>query len=218
MTDLLYRWPTAAKFGRTVPKTKFYEHGNVPSAIREKFVGEVQRITWAYKLAESTINLPGSPEVPEIQIFQIAAKGDNVTDPVLAAIDKAVRTPIGFEITDSGGRIRTTAAFKLLSGLSPKLDAYYTTGWLTEGAERQPLPTSLTLPALYTALVQSLTPLPSRVGEEPADAVARLQTVRALEREIAALQRKLRTEPQLNRKVELRRSLKAKQAELEQQR
>jgi len=217
MTELLYRWPPAAKFGRAVPKTKFYEHGTVPAAVREKFVTEVQRITWAYKLAESTINLPGNDEVPEIQVFQIASKGDDVSEQVLTAIDKAVRTPIIFEVT-GGGRIRMTAAFKLISGSSPKLGGYYTTSWQSEDAERQQLPTALTLPALYTALVQSLTSMPSRAGEAPADAAARLQTVRLLEREIAALQRKLRTEPQLNRKVELRRSLKAKQAELEQQR
>ncbi len=218
MTDLLYRWPTAAKFGRAVPKTKFYERTAVSTAVRERFVAEVQRITWAYKLAESTINLSGSPEVPEIQVFQIVAKGDDVTEPVLTAIDKAVQTPIIFEVTSNRGRTRMTAAFKLISGLSPKLSAYYTTGWLAEDVERQQLPTALALPALYTALVQSLTPLPARAGEAPADAAARLKSIGALEREIAALQGKLRTEPQLNRKVELRRSLKAKQAELEQQR
>lgn len=64
MTALLYRWPVAAKFGRTVPKTKFYEHGTVPGAVRDKFVSEIQRITWAYKLAQSTINLPGNADVP----------------------------------------------------------------------------------------------------------------------------------------------------------
>ncbi len=26
MTDVLYRWPEAARFGKTIPKTKFYEH------------------------------------------------------------------------------------------------------------------------------------------------------------------------------------------------
>ena len=64
MTDILYRWPEAAKFGRRVPKEKFYEHGTVTTAVREKFITEVQRITWAYKLAESTINLPASPAAP----------------------------------------------------------------------------------------------------------------------------------------------------------
>ena len=76
--------------------------------MREKFVAEVQRITWAYKLAETTINLPGTTAVPEIQVFQIDAKGDDVSESVLAAIDKAVKTPIIFEITRGDGPERRT--------------------------------------------------------------------------------------------------------------
>lgn len=218
MTDLLYRWPTATKFGRQVPKTKFYEHGTVSTAVREKFIAEVQRITWAHKLAESTINLSGNTEVPEIQVFQIAAKGDEVSDPVLAAIDKAVQTPIIFEVIRADGRIRMTATHKQLGSGAPKLGAYYTTGWQPEDAERQPLPAAITLPALYTALVQPLSGVSARPGEDLSEVSARLEAARKLEREIASLERKLRTEPQLNRKVELRRTLKMKQAELEQQR
>ncbi|OLT34622.1 DUF4391 domain-containing protein [Mycobacteroides abscessus] len=218
MTDVLYRWPAAAKFGRQVPKAKFYEHSTVSAALREKFVNEVRRITWAYKLADSTINLAGNQQVPEIQIFEIEAKGDDVSEHVIAAIDKAVQTPIIFEVTSSDGRTRMTATHKQVTSGSPKLGAYYTTRWSTDTAPRQPLPTAITLPGLYTALVQSLTPVSTRPGEELSEAAARLETVRKLERDIASLQRKLRTEPQLNRKVELRRTMKAKQAELEQQR
>lgn len=218
MTDILYRWPAAAKFGRQVPKSKFYEHGTVPAALREKFVTEVQRITWAYKLAESTINLAGDQQVPEIQVFQIDAKSDDVSEPVIAAIDKAVQTPIIFEVCSSDGRTRMTATHKQVTSTSTKLGAYYTTHWQTDTVARQPLPTAITLPTLYTVIVQSLSPVSTRAGEELSKAAARLDTVRKLERDIAAVQRKLRTEPQLNRKVELRRILKAKQAELEQQR
>ena len=46
------------------------------------------------------------------------------------------------------------------------------------------------------------------------EVAARLDKVRKLEREIASLERKLRTEPQLNRKIELRRALRTRQAEL----
>lgn len=221
MTTLLYRWPAAAKFGRSVPKTKFYEHGTVSVALREKFVAEVQRITWAYKIAEATINLPRGADVPEIQVFQVDAKGVDVSEPVLAAIDKAVRTPIIFEILSDDGvhrRIRMTAAHKQLGPGAPKLGAYYTTNWQPEDTERQPLPTAVTLPSLYTALLAPLAPVSARPGEEVSDVAARLEAVRKLERDVASLQRKLRTEPQLNRKVELRRILKTKQAELEQQR
>ncbi|MCF6390658.1 DUF4391 domain-containing protein [Mycolicibacterium holsaticum] len=221
MTALLYRWPAAAKFGRTVPKTKFYEHGTVSGAVRDKFVSEVQRITWAYKLAQATINLPGNTDVPEIQVFQIDTKGDDVSESVLAAIDKAVKTPIIFEIVTGEGdeqRVRMAASHKQVGPATPKLSAYYTTDWQTPDAERQPLPTAISLPSLYTALLAPLTPVSARPGEELSDVAERLQTVSKLEREVASLERKLRAEPQLNRKVELRRALKTKQAELEQQR
>ena len=221
MTDILYRWPEAAKFGRRVPKEKFYEHGTVSTAVREKFINEVQRITWAYKLAEATINLPGTPTVPEIQVFTIDAKTDDVSEAVLSAIDKAIPFPIIFEIARHRGEqpeVRTVAAHKQLGTGAPKISAYYSTGWQPAGMSRQAMPTAITLPALYAALLQPLTPITARPGEDMSDVADRLVAVRKLEREVASLERKLRTEPQLNRKVELRRSLKAKQHELEQQR
>lgn len=221
MTTAMYRWPAAAKFGRSVPKTKFYEHSTVSAPLREKFVAEVQRITWAYKLAEATINLPRSADVPEIQVFEVEAKGDDVSELVLAAIDRAVKTPIIFEISageSADRRTRMTAAHKQIGPGAPKLGVYYTTGWQPEETQRQPLPTAITLPSLYTALLGQLTPVSTRPGEEVSDIAARLAAVHKLEREVASLQRKLRTEPQLNRKLELRRALKTKQAELEEQR
>lgn len=218
MADLLYRWPTAAKVGSRVPKEKFYGHGTVTAVVREKFVSQVQRVTWAYKLAEATINLPGSTAVPELQVFQVDAKGSDVAEPVLTTIDKAIPYPIIFEITrDAGGvrQVRMVAAHKQLGAGTSKLSAYFSTGWQPADAERLPVPTAITLPDLYTGLLEPLMPLTARPGEEMSQAAARLVTVRKLEREIAALERKLRTEPQLNRKIELRRTLKAKQAEMD---
>lgn len=221
MVDLLYKWPVAAKFGSHVPKEKFYEYGNVNTAVREKFVSEVQRITWAYKLAESTINLPGNATVPEIQVFQIDTKTGEVADQVLSAIDKAIQYPIIFEIaraTAGERQIRMVAAHKQLGSGASKLSAYYSTGWLPADVKRQSLPTAIGLPTLYAAILVPLTPVTVRPGEEMSEVAGRLATVRKLEREITALERKLRTEPQLNRKIELRRTLKSRQQELEQQR
>lgn len=215
MTARLYLWPKAAEFGRVVPKTKFYEHATLGSTVRCGFVSDVRRITWAYKLAESTINLPGSAEVPEIQVFEIGAKEEDVAEGVLAAIDKAVRTPIIFEVSrgeGADGTIRMVAAHKQLSSGAPKLGPYFSTDWQPASCERVQLPTAIDMMSLYTALLQPLTPAASRAGENVSDVVARLTTVRLIEREIAALERKLRNELQLNRKVELRRTLKTKQA------
>jgi len=217
MSALLYRWPPAAKFGRAVPKTKFYEHATLAASVKDKFVSDVRRVTWAYKLAESTINLPGSAEVPEIQVFEIESKADDVSEGVLAAIDKAVRMPIIFEISRRDGgddAIRMVAAHKQLGTGAPRMGPYFSTQWQPASSERAALPTSIDLLSLYTALLEPLTPVASRPGENVSDVVGRLTVVRALEREVAALERKLRNEPQLNRKVQLRRTLRAKQADL----
>jgi hypothetical protein len=221
MSERLYRWPEQAHLGRPVPKTKFYEYGNFPAAVRATFVTDVQRIVWAYKLAAETVHLRGSSTVPEIQVFVLEAKRDDIPDPVLTAIDKAVRTPIIFEIcrgTGSDREVRMAAAHKHVGPAAVRLSAYYTGGWQPAGVERQPLPTATGLDTLYAALLEPFTPLAARPREEVSEVIARLEAVRKLEREVASLERKLRTEPQLNRKLELRRALRAKQAEMEEQR
>jgi hypothetical protein len=203
----LFHWPATAAFGRAVPKTKLYEHGNARTSLREKFIDEVQRITWAYKLADDTVRLRGTTAVPEIQVFAIEAKGANVSNDVLSAIDKAVHFPIIFEVL-SGERVRTVAAPKSLGGKTPTVGEYYSTDWQPADAARRPVPAALDLPGLYEAILSALLPVTVRAGETASEASARLDRTRKLEREIAGLEKRLRTEPQLNRKIELRRKVK----------
>lgn len=203
----LFRWPPSAALGRTVPKARFYEHGHVRTALKEKFVNEVQRIIWTYKLADDTIKLGGSASVPEIQVFTIEAKGADVTDDVLHAIDKTVHFPIIFEVA-SKDRVRTAAAQKSLSGKAPSIGGYFSSDWLSADAPRRPIPTALDLPALYEAILTILLPLEPRVGETVSDATARLERARKLEREVAVLEKKLRAEPQLNRKIRIRKQIR----------
>lgn len=214
-TPTLYEWPRSAHFGQGVPKKKFYEHAKIGSAVRDKFVGEVQRITLAYKLAEPTVNLRSSEAVPEIRVFCIDAKGDDVSDAVLTAIDRSVPFPVIFEVSRGEGserHIRTAAAHKELAATPPRLTDYFTTEWLASDAERRPMPPALDLSSLYAALLSALLPVARRDGEPLTDAAARVESIRQLEREVARLERRLATEPQFNRKVELRRELRAKNA------
>ncbi|WP_395405923.1 DUF4391 domain-containing protein (plasmid) [Arthrobacter sp. UC242_113] len=214
MSAPLYRWPAAAKFGRVVPKSKFYEHSTIPATVRDKFVSEVHRIIWAYKLADETINLRGDESVPEIQVFSIEVKADDVSEDVLTVIDRAVPFPIIFEISRPTGSTRMVASHKQLDAASPRLSAYFTTEWHAPDAQRAPLPPSLDLAGLYAGLLTPILPMATRPGENMVAATDRLRQASKLERDVAALEKKLRTEPQFNRKVELRRQLRAKTAEL----
>lgn len=221
MTDVLYCWPEAAKLERRVPKEKIYGQGTVTAATRDRFVSEVAQITWAYKLAETTINLPDSAAVPEIQVLRLDAKEDDVSEQVLAAIDRAIPSPIIFEIwrTNSGiEQVRVAATHKQPGVNATKISQYFSTGWIDAEAERRPLPMAISLPALYAALLEPLAGINVRLGESMSEVADRLKEVAKLEREIKALQRKIMNEKQLNRKVEFRRNLKTKEARLEQQR
>lgn len=221
MAEVLYQWPDSARVGSRVPKEKFYDQGSVSPHVRERFVSEVARITWAYKLADATINLPESEAVPEIQVFRLDAKDVDVSDLVLTAIDKAIPSPIIFEVarvTRGGSQFRMTAAYKQPGAGAPKLSQYLRTGWLDAALERQPLPTAISLPTLYAALLEPMTNVEVRPGEAMSEVADRLKLVASLEREIAVLERKIKNEKQLNRKFELRRTLKSKQSQLEQQR
>jgi hypothetical protein len=217
MSTLLYRWPTAAKFGRTVPKSKFYEHATISANVREKFVSEVQRITWAYKLADETIHLRGNAAVPEIQVFTIDAKEEDITNDVLTAIDKAIQFPLIFEInrdSDRQSHTRMVAAHKRLGSATPRFSSYFTTGWQSTDAQRTPLPPALDLPSLYANLLTPMLPISPRPGEDVLETSGRMDQARKIEREITTLQKRLRSEPQLNRKVEIRRKVRDRAATL----
>jgi hypothetical protein len=217
MSVLLYGWPATAKFGRVVPKSKFYEHTSISATVRKKFVSEVQRIIWAYKLADETIHLRGDAAVPEIQIFGIDAKNEDVTDDVLTTIDKAIQFPIIFEINrgnDEQAQTRMVAAHKQLGGSTPRLSSYFTTSWESADAPRVPLPLALDLPSLYTGLLTPMLPIAARPGEKVSETTSRMDRARKLEREIATLQKRLNAEPQLNRKVEVRREVRDRAAAL----
>jgi hypothetical protein len=213
----LFAYPKGAAFGRVVPKQRFYEHADINPKVRELFVREVQRITWAYKLAPETIGRSGSPAIPEIQVFAVDLKDLDIHDEVLRAIDRAVQFPIIFEVRRerSGmAEVRAVAAHKVLGARTPKVSAYFTSEWQGQDTLRAPLPPAVNLAGLYARLLSPLLPASVRPGEGLSVTIDRMEAVRKIEREVAALEKGLRVEPQFNRKVELRRQLRDRTNEL----
>ena len=207
----LFAYPKGAAFGRVVPKQQFYEHADISPKVRELFVREVKRITWAYKLAPETIGLPGSPAIPEIQVFAVDLKDLDLHDEVLGTIDRAVQFPIIFEVRrERAGmvEVRAVAAQKVLGSRTPKVSAYFTGDWQAQDTVRAPVPPAVNLAGLYAQLLSPLLPASVRPGEELSVTIDRMAAVRRFEQELAALEKRLRVEPQFNRKVELRRQIR----------
>lgn len=212
----LFSFPAQARVARVVPKNKIYEHGPVSSALRDKFVGQVEQITWAYKLAPETINLPARGGVAEIQIFDIVLKVCELDNDILRAIDRAIPLPIIFQLHHEQ-HTRMVAAFKRPSEADTSkwvVDGYFAGNWLPIDSPRQPLPVALDLQGLYEQLLRYLLPNSARSGESLPEQLARLNRLRSLHSERAKLDARMRKEKQFNRKVGLNAKLREIQNEI----
>jgi hypothetical protein len=217
MTAVLFDYPKNAAFGRVLPKNKIYEHGSVSSTVRQLFVRQVEQIVWQHKLAPETVNLKASKAVPEIQIFSITLKGDELKPEVLRCIDMAIPFPIIFELRFDG-KVKPVAAFKRPSeaDASKWVISEYFDGDLAPGdTPRKPLPMVFDLEALYGHLLLPLMPYPARSGEVLQERVERMELIRLKHREVERCEARLRKEKQFNRKVAINAELRDLKQELE---
>ncbi|MBC8980797.1 DUF4391 domain-containing protein [Pseudomonas lurida] len=218
VTPALFSFPPQAKVGRVVAKNKIYERGSISSTLRDKFVAQIEQITWAYKLAPETINVPARGSVVEIQVFDIALKTTELDEEVLRAIDRTIPLPIIFQLQHEQ-RTRMVATFKRSSEADASkwvIDGYFAGAWLAADTERQPLPLALDLYGLYEQLLRSLLPKPARLGESLSEQLHRLTQLHRLQGEQRKLEARLYKEIQFNRKVELNARLRELNIQIDQ--
>lgn len=216
MSSGLFQYPKQAAFGRVLPKTKIYEHAKPSRAVRDRFVSEISQIVWQYKLAPETINLPAGLGVPEIQVFVVTLKSEELSEAVLRSIDRTIPFPILFELIHSG-RVKTTMAYKRPSDADSSrwvVDAYFETPWLPVDAPREPLPVALNLTGLYEQMLRAHFELPPRVGESLPEQVERIAAIRQKEHQCRQIELCMQREMQFNRKVELNAELRGVRNEL----
>jgi len=216
VTTVLFDYPKNAAFGRVLPKNKIYEHGSPSSAVKQLFVRQVEQIVWQHKLAPETVNLKASKAVPEIQIFSITLKGDELKPEVLRCIDLAIPFPIIFELRFDG-KVKPVAAFKRPSEADASkwvISEYFDSDWGTD-TPRKPLPVVFDLEALYGHLLLPLMPYPAQPGEDLQERVERMEFIRFKHREMERCEARLRKEKQFNRKVSINAELRDLKQELE---
>jgi hypothetical protein len=217
MTAVLFDYPKNAAFGRVLPKNKIYEHGKPSAALKQLFVRQVEQIIWQYKLAPETINLKASNAVPEIQVFSITLKADELKPEVLRCIDLAIPFPIVYELRFEG-KVRPIAAYKRPSEADAGkwvISEYFHGDWAPGATARKPLPLVFDLETLYGQLLMPLLPYPARTGEDLQKRVERMERIRLKQRELERCEARLRLEKQFNRKVTINAELRDLKQELE---
>ena len=204
--------PATTEFGRRIPKQKFYENLTVSPALKRVFIDQIKVIYWRNKLAPTTLNIGAGEQVTEIEVFEIQLKEPSLDEAVLRQIDREVPYHILFVLT-CGGRAQAWIGYKqaAASGVNAfKVDTYYHTDWMPEDALPLRLDGLIT-DAVYESFVRQIAGdrlCAADTAEDLQASVDRSKEREDLEKRIAALQKKIRVEKQLNRQVEMNAELK----------
>lgn len=215
--NTMFDYPKATMLKRVVPKTRIYEQVRAGTALKHKFVTQVEQIIWRAKLAPETMNLPPTKSVPEIQIFRITLKTGALQVDVLKAIDRAIPFPILFEL-EHNGKIQVAAAHKRPSEAEADkwvISDYLHSEWLPIETSRNALPVALSLGLLYEQILTALMPIVPQKTESLHARIDRTAALKSKEREIAQLESKMKRETQFNIKMTLHGRLREALADFE---
>lgn len=213
--------PKSTEFNRRIPKQKFYENISVAPTLKRVFIDQIKVIYWRNKVAATTMNLAAGATVTELEVFEIKLNGQQLDESVLRQIDKEITYYILF-LLEYDGKYQAWTAYKevAVSGSNAfKVGTYYHTDWLPEG--ELPLKVEgLSVDKVYENFVRQIAgdALRSETGkiESLKESVERDNRRQELEKQIAALQTKVRKEKQLNKQVQLNAEMKKLRAELNQ--
>lgn len=203
--------PQSTEFNKRIPKQKFYEHITVSPALKKSFVDQIRMIYWRNKVAATTVNLAPGTIVDEVEVFEIKLNSASLDEAVLRQIDREIPYHIIF-LLEYEGKLQAWTAYKEKTPTANavfKVGKYYHTEWMTE-AELPIRIDGLNLDAVYENFVRQIAgdALKADSGESLKASVERDEKKKQLEKQIAALENKMRREKQLNRQMEMNAELK----------
>lgn len=213
--------PKSTEFNRRIPKQKFYENISVSPTLKRVFIEQIKVIYWRNKVTATTMNLAAGDTVTELEVFEVKLNGQQLDESVLRQIDKEIPYHILF-LLEYDGKYQAWTAYKEAAAFGSnafKVGTYYHTDWLPE--TELPLKVEgLSVDKVYENFVRQIAgdALRSEEGktESLKESVERDNRRQELEKQVAALQTKVRKERQLNKQVQLNAELKKLKKELEE--
>lgn len=203
--------PQSTEFNQRIPKQKFYENLTISPILKRVFVEQIRVIWWRNKISPATINLAAGETVTEIEVFEICLSAPQLDESVLRQIDKEIPYHILF-LLEYKNRYQAWTAYKEAAGSGTnafKVNTYYHTDWMEETALPLKLD-GLNIDQVYENFVRQIAGKALNFGtsETLKKAVEKDNYRQELQKQIAALQVKVRREKQFNKQVELNMELK----------
>ena len=202
MIDL--HFPESTKVNQVVPKTVFYRNLEVNAHLRQHFVEDVERIVWLAKLAPSTLNVEDGKTVHEITIFLVLLKAKEVPDDVFTAIDRQMPRHILFVL-------QYAEEYRLLLNYKEWMDAAkgtfrilkaFRTDWCPAEALSLQLEGS-NLDKVYESFAGQISGFHTRSADDTKRLIELHKQLVQKQRNVEALQKKVRAEKQFNRQIQL---------------
>lgn len=210
--------PKSTEFNRRIPKQKFYENLTVSPALKRIFAEQIKVIWWRNKIAATTTNLAAGETVTEIEVFEVCLSAPQLDETVLRQIDKEIPYHILF-LLEYEGKYQVWTAYKETAGSGTnafKVGTYYHTDWMEEAALPLKLD-GLNTDKVYENFVRQIAgETLSQTGETLKESVERDARRRELQKQIAALEKKIHKERQFNKQVEMNGQLKLLKKGLEE--
>ena len=212
-------FPASTEFNKKIPKQKFYDNLDISPALRRVFVDQIRLVYWRNKLAATTLNIAAGEAVTEIEVFEVRLNDPQLDEAVLKQIDKEIPYHILFILT-CDGKAQAWIGYKeaAASGSNAfRVSRYYHTNWMPENELHLGID-GLNMDAVYESLVHQIAgdQLQTDSGESLKESVERDEKKKQLEKQIAALESKMKKEKQLNRRMEMNSELKKMRKELDQ--
>lgn len=201
--------PSSTLFGKRIPKQTFYAKLTLASEVKRVFAEQINTITWSNKISPETINLAPSETVQEIQVFTIRLNQATLDARILQLIDKQIPYHIVF-VLEYSNRQQAWVCYKeasLAESNTFQIGAYYHTDWANAGKLSLHVE-GLSMEAAYEGFVRQIAGEQLVGGGRLKDDVERAQQRLKLEKQIAALEKKIANEKQFNRQVEMNGELK----------
>ena len=211
--------PVTTEFNKRIPKQKFYDNMSVTPELKQAFSKQIAVIYWKNKVAASTTNLAPGKRVTELEVFELRLNQPVLDTGILPLMDREIPYHILFLLTYQG-KVQAWIGYKEPSAANQnvfKVSKYYHTDWL-EPEKLSLRMDGMDLDAVYDNFIRQIAP--EEIGEWSTvngvrDAIERYDRVQKLQKQIAALEAKVRNERQFNRQVELNAELKRLRAEME---
>ena len=201
----MLNFPKSTEFNKRIPKQKFYENIAVTPAMKRAFVEQIKIVYWRNKIATTTLNLAAGGQVMEIEVFEVRLSAPELDESVLRQIDREIPYHILF-LLEYEGKYRAVIGYKEAAAgkTTFKVDRYYSTDWM--GEDNLPVHLEgLTLDAVYENFVRQIAGDALGTGESASlkDSVEQQKQREQLEKQIAALEAKIRKEKQPRKKFEM---------------